>query len=361
MLQFIKNILLRLVAGANAVTILFLLLCGLSTYFSPASYPRLSVVGLAFPAFLVVNLLFIPFWLIFHIRYVWIPFAGLLICFPFVRDYCPLNWPEEPPADAIKVISYNAHGFSGSTKDEAGHYAAADYLANSGADIICLQEAYKAATIKREYLDSVMKANGYHAAAITDVPDKGVICYSKFPVLSVASITYESQSNGSVLCQLKDGNDTLCLINNHFESNKLTPDDKTHYKEMIKDPELQKVENGTRRLVSKMAKAAALRAVQVDTVAARVRALKGTPVIVCGDFNDSPISYSYRVLTEVLSSAFEQSGNGLGVSYNQKGFYVRIDHILFSDEWESWHTYVDKSIPFSDHYPLVSYLKRAKK
>lgn len=361
MIQLIKNILLRLVVGANAATVLFLLLCGLSTYLQPAVFPRLSVVGLAFPVFLAVNLLFVPFWLIFHIRYVWIPFAGLLLCFPFVRDYCPLNWPEDPPADAIKVLSYNTHNFGGSKKDEAGHYAAADYLAGSGADIICLQEAFKAAPIKGDVLDGVMAANGYYVGRPADGSGRGVVCYSKYPILSTETINYKSDTNASVLYELKDGNDTIYLINNHFESNKLTPGDKAHYKEMIKEPELEKVEDGTRMLVRKMAKAAVLRAAQVDTVAARVRALRGKPVIVCGDFNDSPISYSCRVLTDVLSSAFEQSGNGLGISYNQKGFYVRIDHILFSDEWESWHTYVDNSVPFSDHYPLVSHLKRIKK
>ena len=36
---------------------------------------------------------------------------------------------------------------------------------------------------------------------------------------------------------------------------------------------------------------------------------------------------------------------------------IRIDHILFSSEcWRSSGTYVDRSISYSDHYPLVTFL-----
>ena len=85
------------------------------------------------------------------------------------------------------------------------------------------------------------------------------------------------------------------------------------------------------------------------------------PVVVCGDLNDSPISYSCHRLSSRLKSAFRQSGNGLGLSYNQKGFYFRIDHIFVSDYWQTYETHVDKTAPWSDHYPMITYLKKHKK
>ena len=85
------------------------------------------------------------------------------------------------------------------------------------------------------------------------------------------------------------------------------------------------------------------------------------PVVVCGDLNDSPISYSCHRLSSRLKSAFRQSGNGLGLSYNQKGFYFRIDHIFVSDYWQTYETHVDKTVPWSDHYPMITYLKKHKK
>lgn len=357
----LKTLVLRLFVGANVATLLLLSLCGLSSYLSPESFPRLSMAGLVYPLFLLFNLLFIPFWLVFHVRYVWVPLAGLLLNFPFIRAYCPLNLPRKVPEDAIKVLTYNIHAFGESGADPADSRAILDYLLQSDADIVCLQEAYLYSRIRRDTLEAAMQAAGYHTLRVDEGPDRGLICFSRFPALSVSAIPYPSETNASMLCQLLCGGDTLYLLNNHFESNKLTQDDKAHYKEMLTEPERGKMESGARLLMDKMSKAAAIRAVQVDSVAACLRSLRTCPVVLCGDFNDSPISYTCQRLTRLLTSAYEQSGNGPGISYNQRGFYVRIDHILFSDAWESYGSCVDKSIAFSDHYPLYTYLKRTKK
>ena len=109
------------------------------------------------------------------------------------------------------------------------------------------------------------------------------------------------------------------LINNHLESNKLTYEDKKVYVEMIKSPEKDKVEHGARLLISKLAEATAIRARQANAIAHVIDSLnnKGRSIIVCGDFNDTPISYTHRVISQNLDDAFVQSGNGIGISYNQ--------------------------------------------
>ena len=81
-------------------------------------------------------------------------------------------------------------------------------------------------------------------------------------------------------------------------------------------------------------------------------------VIMCGDHNDTPISYTYQKTARNLNSAFRESGNGIGVSYNQKGFFFRIDHVFISEDWESCKTYIDTQMEMSDHYPLVTYLRK---
>ena len=142
---------------------------------------------------------------------------------------------------------------------------------------------------------------------------------------------------------------------------KLTPEDKMKYKEIIKDPENGHAESNSRELVRKMAGASRLRGPQVDSVLNYVEKSGRRAVIVCGDLNDSPISYSCHRLSSRLKSAFRQSGNGLGLSYNQKGFYFRIDHIFVSDYWQTYETHVDKTAQWSDHYPMITYLKKHKK
>ncbi len=152
--------------------------------------------------------------------------------------------------------------------------------------------------------------------------------------------------------------DTLTLIGCHLESNKLTAEDKAVYTDMLKDPEKEKVKSGMRLLVSKLAEATALRAPQADAVAAEVAAARYRPLIVCGDFNDSPISYTHRTISQGLKDAFVESGSGFGISYNQNHFYFRIDNILASPELKSYRCEVDRHIDASDHYPIACWLKR---
>jgi endonuclease/exonuclease/phosphatase (EEP) superfamily protein YafD len=78
---------------------------------------------------------------------------------------------------------------------------------------------------------------------------------------------------------------------------------------------------------------------------------------VCGDFNDTPISYARRTIAQGLTDCFQTTGRGLGLSYNQKGFYFRIDHVLCSPDLQPFNCQVDDEMDASDHYPVVCYLK----
>ena len=155
---------------------------------------------------------------------------------------------------------------------------------------------------------------------------------------------------------LNVNNDTLTLINNHLESNKLTKEDRGMYEDMIKDPNAKKVKTGLRQLIRKLAEASAIRAVQADSIARLGAGYKGGGIIVCGDFNDSPISYTHRVVGEGLNDAFVESGNGFGISYNQNHLYFRIDNILLSKNLKSYRCTVDNTIKSSDHYTIWCYV-----
>lgn len=360
-MEWLKRIMVQLGIGANVMAALLLLACGLSSEVNPAVHPRLALFGLGFPLLLLLNIAFVAFWLVFHVRHVWLPFAGMLLSIPYIYDYCPLNWPEKRPADALQLLTYNTEFIGKGVKGDDGRYPLLDYLAASGADIICLQEGVANKTPKPEYVDSIMMAAGYHVRHLKDGKPESQIIYTRLPILSINRIAYESTTNGSLAMELQYGEDTVLLVNNHFESYKLTPEDKKKYKEIIKDPESGHAESNSKELVRKMAGASRLRGPQVDSVLNYIKASGREAVIVCGDFNESPISYSCHRLSSELTSAFRQSGNGLGLSYNQKGFYFRIDHVFVSDYWQTYETHVDKSAPWSDHYPMITFLKKRKK
>lgn len=344
-------------AGANITSSLLLLFSCWSVYLVPADYPRLSLFGLAFPIFLVINILFLFFWLIFYVRYSLIPIVTLLLSFPYLNDYCPINWKKDPPKDALKVLTYNVAAFGGteeSKKQEDNEIL--QYVLKSDADIVCIQEA--TGPIRR-LLDEKMKEAGYSVPKIVN-ENKELMehAYFKMPILSVEAIKYDSESNGSVAYHLLYEGDTLLVVNNHLESNRLTVEDKSVYKSMIFDPEKEKMENGMRLLMRKMSNASVIRSPQVDIVTKYIKRDRSSSVIVCGDFNDSPISYTCNRFGKELVSSFVESGNGPGFSYNKDLFYVRIDHVFHSKNLKSYATQIDRSIKTSDHYPLITYINK---
>lgn len=78
--------------------------------------------------------------------------------------------------------------------------------------------------------------------------------------------------------------------------------------------------------------------------------------MVCGDFNDTPISYAHRTIQGPLKDAYAASGRGVGVTYNENFFWFRIDNILHSANMKPINCTVDK-VRYSDHYPLWCYLQ----
>ena len=357
-----KLVILLLLAANLAVTGL-LLATAYSPYLQPTQHPVLSCLGLAFPIFLLLNTACLLGWLIIQqYKCALLPLAGLLLCLPQARTYLPLNLrTERLPEDNLKILSYNIMGFGASSPTDRQN-PILTYLQESRADIICLQEYSTGKTSKhptQKAIDKALAEYPYHRIdAIGKQRGNKVACYSKLPILSARPLKYASASNGTLVYELAWGDDTLLLINNHLESNKLTKEDKVVYEDMLRDPEKDKVESGMRQLVGKLAEAAALRAPQADSIAREIERSPHRDIIVCGDFNDSPISYTHRVIGQELDDAFTHSGRGLGISYNQNKFYFRIDHILTSPSLEAFNCTVDRSIAASDHYPITCRIAR---
>ena len=89
---------------------------------------------------------------------------------------------------------------------------------------------------------------------------------------------------------------------------------------------------------------------QVDDVSQHINN-SPYPVIVCGDFNDTPVSYTYHQLSKNLNDAFVESGKGINYTYSGILPVFRIDYILYDDFFKS-HDYNVNKIKISDHYPV---------
>ena len=348
-----------MMAGANIATIIVMCLVGYSDRLNPADHPVLSCIGMTFPIFLLINMFFLFFWLIFRFRMAWIPILGYLLAYTPISIYMPLNLKSStPPDDAIKVISYNVSIYSGNHKYEQGFETIRDYLFDQNPDIVCLQEdldtwrryCFQQYKKKFAYNDTVHFNNGEISNSI------GI--HTRFPIIRKERIPYKSECYGSAAWYLQVGNDTLMVINNHFEGTHLSKEDRQVYRDIIDgDMKGNAARKESKKLLVTLAESSMKRAPQVEAVRRYIESHRQYPIILCGDFNDNPISYSHHQIAQVLNDCFVETGRGLGLSFYQKGFYFRIDHIFHSDNITAYNCKVDSKIDASDHYPISCWLK----
>ena len=363
MIKQLKQFTVNLAAGANVVTVGLMLASGFSDRLSPADHPWLACAGMAFPLFALTNLGFLFFWLLFKWRKAWIPVAGFLLAFQPVRTYVPLNPRQDVPEGSIKLITYNVCAYGGNYKYEDAFERIVGYQREQQADIVCIQEDVD--TWRRYAFDYYSKVYPYNDTTTfikTAKSFNGVGIHTRYPIVRKERIPYETNSNGSVAYYLQMGDDTLLVVNNHLEGTHLSKEDRSRYKEMLKcGMERDTVRAESMIIIDKLNQSAARRAPQAEAVRRYVEEHSQYPAIICGDFNDTPISYTRRTMARGLTDCFIESGRGIGLSYNQKGFWVRIDNILCSHHFTSYNCQVDSKIDFSDHYPMICWLKMKNK
>lgn len=354
LLQFIRvNVLV-----SNILSTLMLWAVCASCWLHPEDFPRLSLLGLLFPVFLLVHLLFIPAWLVVNYRRAWIPLAGLLPVMGFILDYCPLNLPQDIPPHAVKVLTWNSHHYGSLWEDkEEGKRMTVKYLLESDADIICMQETTTPGAVIDSFYTE-MEQRGYHRDTYL-----GTVLLTRFDILDMDTIAYESlrnpdgsKGNGSKWYRLLIEDKEVILVNNHLESNRLEDSIKQDYVANLDNPEYRKMKESGRKIGRKLTTSTVFRGAQTDTLCRFAEQHRDERVILCGDFNDTPVSYTCQQLGKRLKNAFSESGRGIGLSYNKRGFWVRIDHIFHNEQCRSYQTYIDRSIATSDHYPLISWL-----
>ena len=359
MIKQIKSFVVNLIAGANIATILLMLLAGYSDRLNPAEHPLLSVLGMTFPIFLIANLLFLFFWLTVKWKRAWIPIVGYAVAYVPITLFMPVNLLQDVPEGAIKLISYNVCTYGGNYKYDQGFDTVYSYLKRQKADIVCLQEDVD--TWRRFVMQRYEKIYPYNDTTILHqnaLTFNGVGIHTRFPIIRKERILYESNTNGSVAYYLKTDHDTLLVINNHLEGTHLSDEERDNYKRLLRG----KMERDTAKaesmfLIDKLGKNNARRAPQAEAVHRYIEAHRQYPIIVCGDFNDTPISYARRTIAQGLTDCFQTTGRGLGLSYNQKGFYFRIDHVLCSPDIQPFNCQIDDKMDASDHYPVICYLK----
>ncbi|MDR0799471.1 MAG: endonuclease/exonuclease/phosphatase family protein, partial [Dysgonamonadaceae bacterium] len=238
------------------------------------------------------------------------------------------------------------------------------YIIDSDADIVCIQE-YGVAENNRRVLSfedviKTLKNTPYHYIHPLRFPyagqTYGIAVFSKFPILSARSIPYESVYNGSFVAELDVNGRKVTLINNHLESNQLSEDERQDYYDMTQNINSENLEAFTHTMYKRLTPAYIKRAHQAELIAQVIKENKNPYIIVCGDFNDTPMSYTRYKIKGNLKDSFVESGSGMGSTYNKHRFLFRIDYIFHSKNMKAYNCTVGR-LKNSDHYPISTYLQ----
>jgi endonuclease/exonuclease/phosphatase family metal-dependent hydrolase len=349
----------------NVCLLVALFLACLSCYIDPSMAWALSFLGLAFPVIILCVFIFLVFWALLRQSIFWLNLLFLLCCLPFIRTVFAVHFsPEE--SKGIKLMSYNVRNFdlynwSGNKKTRSKIMG---LIGKESPDILCFQEFYTEGETfhNLEYLrDSLgYKYHYFHVtheqvfknSSLTKWYRQlwGLAIFSRYQIIDTGVVHFDGKGgNQCIYTDLSVNGKTLRIYNTHLQSIHLGYDDYDTIEELSENQNTNWYR--IRNILKKMKYAFAKRAAQARALHEDLSHYQGQKII-CGDFNDSPVSYTYHTISSGLNDAFIERGKGFGQSFDTRLGFFRIDFILL-DPSIRVNSYRSIKKSLSDHYPVV--------
>ncbi|QIA07149.1 endonuclease/exonuclease/phosphatase family protein [Draconibacterium halophilum] len=345
-----RKVILKILSLVNILLALALAASYLSVYIPPDKYWLPSLFGMAYPFLLGGNIIFIVLWILFKPRYTLLSLGVILLGWGYVTRFMQINGKGSEEAN-IKVVSYNVKHFvadtSGTQKENATKIIS--FLADQNADIICLQEARLRKNSIFNLAQTVKDLQSIkHYQFARSSTTYGSVTMTRYPIVNMGEIRFENSRNITIYTDVLIDTDTVRIFNIHLQSYHINPDKYS----IIESPGLNEEKDleEVKEMGAKFKEAFQLRAEQVREIRKYVDESPHN-VIVCGDFNDTPVSFSYRTLASGLTDAFVNSGQGIGRTYIGKLPSFRIDYIMHGDGFESYN-FETLDYRMSDHLPV---------
>ena len=323
-----------------------------SIFISPQTIWLSGILALMTPVVLLVNT-FLLIYLIFRKSSLLVyPLGVCAIGLIFLsRTFALYN----PPAvkEQLSVLSYNVRVFnvySHLNNDFIQSKKTLAWVANREEDVKCFQEFYvKPGDEIFGTLKTLSRQHPYyHFEPIhtnTDGAQFGMAIFSKFPIIHRGSLQVSKKSTNNILyVDIVNELDTVRIYNVHLESMSID-------EQRLANSNRETISRNLKQLFSQLKHGFVQRAMQIDNLCAH---LEGSPypVILAGDLNDMPYSYSYQKLKKYLHSSFENGGNGFGFTFNGRLFFLRIDNQFYSEGVTLGKFETHNQVKHTDHFPI---------
>jgi endonuclease/exonuclease/phosphatase family metal-dependent hydrolase len=329
-----------------------------------SDYPLFAVLGLYYPVLLIVNFVFMLFWFFVSRRHMLISAVVILLGIANLNHTFNFSFSSDVKTDTnqIKVLSYNVRQFKANDKFTKLIIKndILNFLIQQKADIVCLQEFQshnkKIYEPLKEIRDTLNSGTYYYESYYNPRYNylTGLVIFSRNKAINKGKLKFEGSRTFGIYTDLLINEDTLRVFNIHLASISLTPSDI----DFVIKPEVEDdkaFKNKAAEVYDKLTSAFLLRQKQAELLKAEI--IKSPyKIILAGDFNDTPSSFVYNNVADLLNDGFIERGFGMGITYAGKIPFLRIDYIFGSPELEILE-FKKHKILRSDHYPVSAIYK----
>ena len=340
---------------------------------NPSETTRYALLCLGYPLFFIASCVVLIVWLALgQWKIAAVTAISLLATLEPIGTYFPLNLPwgnELSPQErqrSFKLLTFNVMNFTDFDGTVHERNRTAQYILDTDADIVCLQEGARYEPITdikliKEMLPELRERYPYYTKGIDDM-----VLLSKYPFELCDEYVTSSERKKVVAYNVNIKGHTVKIFNCHLQSIGLTMSDKEIYKQITEIDGINHIEpidaikEVRSNLFSKLSAAFKQRAKQAHDLRELIDS-SGKDVIVCGDFNDTPGSYSYRTVRgDDMHDAYNDCANGPTITYHDNRFFFKIDHVLYRGDLKAI-AIKRGDIDSSDHYPLIATFAFASK
>lgn len=319
-----------------------------SVYISPEYFRYVGLLPFFIPVILLLNLFLLVILILSWRKLSFLPLIALLIGYKFFLATLQFH-PNNENSVGLKVLTYNAHMFYYKPKSETTPDSnVLSWLQDQPADVKVIQEFYQDNTTpSRDALKILGKNSNYKVSYhITDgnktKRSNGLAIFSKYPIINDGKVFDAQGTNGAIFADILVNKDTIRIYNAHLESMRIDSDALEN---------LEGVKEHYRQTLGKLQRGSLARSKQLRVLLEHMNN-SPHPLILMGDLNEIPYSYTYFKLSENYINAFESAGRGFGFTYNRILFFLRIDHIFSSEKLKAIQFKTHREVDYSDHYPV---------